>query len=635
MAVDAAADVTVIDRQTIEQSGAVSVPDLLRTEANVLVRGTTGTGMDGQISMRGFGDNSHLRTLVLVDGHRLNSPDMGAMDWQSVPLSNIERVEVVRGGQNVLYGDRAVGGVVKITTKRGAEAGTRIGASIGSFGYVGGSLGHGGALGDVDYYAGLDGYELDGFRDHSSSRGATLSGSMTWYAGDADTLSLRTSYTDSFMQFPGALSYDQMKADPTQSISGQGESDMRSSLNSLLWEGGRSWGAVRIATGLNVRDLDWELDGLYGRNFQTGYSFGPRVRLGSEVNFFMTGVDGSYDSLDFDDLHPDDPRYRRAWAELERLTFSPYVFAQRKLSAKTTVNGGARHEHARTDNLYVDYVDNQVLPFIELGGIGLVPNPDYKNPPDTTTNSFAGIISKDGWAAELSLIQDINENWSAWIGYDRLYRYPVLDEVASYQGFPLSDPLNQDLDPETGNEFEVGLDCSAEQWKISCSSFYMMMDNEIVFDDVANLNRNIGSTRRAGLDAELAMDREWYGAGIRWAFQDARLRGGANDGNRVPLVPWMYGTGSVWVDPAASVRLTLTYSYVSEQYQGNDEENVGRKMDAYGLLAVRADIAVTDYAQIGLAVNNLLDEVYATSAYGGAFYPGAGRSFMAGLTLEF
>jgi len=77
MAVDAAADVTVIDRSTIERSGAVSVPELLRNEANVLLRSFSGNPNDGQIAMRGFGDNSHLRTLILVDGHKLNRLDMG------------------------------------------------------------------------------------------------------------------------------------------------------------------------------------------------------------------------------------------------------------------------------------------------------------------------------------------------------------------------------------------------------------------------------------------------------------------------------------------------------------------------------------------------------------------------------
>ena len=156
MAVDTAADVSVIDRESIEQSGAVSVPDLLSSEGQRAgARERRVMRITGQIAMRGFGDNAHLRTLVLVDGHRLSRPDMGGIGWQSIPVSNIDRIEVIRGGQNVLYGDRAVGGVIKITTKSGADAGTRLGGSVGSFGTVSGYAGQGGALGDLDYYVGV------------------------------------------------------------------------------------------------------------------------------------------------------------------------------------------------------------------------------------------------------------------------------------------------------------------------------------------------------------------------------------------------------------------------------------------------------------------------------------------------
>ena len=95
MAVDTVANTTVIDRQAIEQSGAASVTDLLRSEANVLVRSHSGDPNDGELSMRGFGENSGLRVLVLVDGHKMNRPDMGTTEWRNLPVSNIERIEVV------------------------------------------------------------------------------------------------------------------------------------------------------------------------------------------------------------------------------------------------------------------------------------------------------------------------------------------------------------------------------------------------------------------------------------------------------------------------------------------------------------------------------------------------------------
>ena len=97
----------------------------------------------------------------------------------------------------------------------------------------------------------------------------------------------------------------------------------------------------------------------------------------------------------------------------------------------------------------------------------------------------------------------------------------------------------------------------------------------------------------------------------------------------------MYGTFSVWVDPVKPLRLTMLYSYVSDQYQGNDEENVGPKLDAYGLLGLRMNAILGDYVSLELSVDNVLDKTYASAAYSGAYYPGNGRAFRAGLTVEF
>ena len=377
-------------------------------------------------------------------------------------------------------------------------------------------------------------------------------------------------------------------------------------------------------------------------NEQYGVSLGPRIRWGGEDDFWMGGVDMNYDTLNFEGFDSQDfsgLRVTTSEAEFNRLTCSPYLFVQRKIVPLVVLNGGVRYEHARTKALNRDYVDSQLFPTYQ-GNRGEYDNPYYSASPDlNSTNSYDGTVSKDGWTAELSLACEVREGWSVWAGYDRLYRYPVIDEVASYQGYSLSDPLNKKLDPETGNQFEVGVSGAFNEWECSFTTFFMAMDNEIVFventNDNTRLNANLGATRRYGVEGEIGLNRGWYGASTRWTVQEALLHGGENDGNRIPLVPWNHGVFSVWVQPEARIRFALSYDYVSKQYQGNDEENVGRMMDAYGLVGLRLNIAATDSIRIEAVMDNLLDETYAPLAYGGAFYPGAGRSFRMGLHMEF
>ena len=75
---------------------------------------------DGGITMRGFESND---ILVMVDGQPVNNGWNGAVDWSMIPVQNIEKIEVVRGAASSLYGGRAVGGVIQITTKQNKDEG--------------------------------------------------------------------------------------------------------------------------------------------------------------------------------------------------------------------------------------------------------------------------------------------------------------------------------------------------------------------------------------------------------------------------------------------------------------------------------------------------------------------------------
>jgi len=111
----ALASVSVIDRTAIEQSGSSDVLTLLRSQAGVdIVRGG-GLGQQTSVFMRGSNSN---HVLVLIDGVRVASATTGAYAWEQLPLSQIERIEIVRGPRAALFGSDAIGGVVQIFTRR-------------------------------------------------------------------------------------------------------------------------------------------------------------------------------------------------------------------------------------------------------------------------------------------------------------------------------------------------------------------------------------------------------------------------------------------------------------------------------------------------------------------------------------
>lgn len=110
------ADVVVIDAERIRNSNADSVEDLLRRQGGMQLSRSGGPGQNASVLIRGASSSS---TVVLVDGVRVGSATLGQVEFESLSLSQIDRIEVLRGPGSSLYGADAVGGVIQIFTKRG------------------------------------------------------------------------------------------------------------------------------------------------------------------------------------------------------------------------------------------------------------------------------------------------------------------------------------------------------------------------------------------------------------------------------------------------------------------------------------------------------------------------------------
>ena len=123
--------VFVLERAQIERTGLQSVGDILQdlTTHGAALNTTVNNGGTGEtfVDLRNLGPN---RTLVLVNGRRWITGIGGAVDLNSIPLSIIERIEVLKDGASALYGSDAIAGVINITTRDrydGAESTAHLG----------------------------------------------------------------------------------------------------------------------------------------------------------------------------------------------------------------------------------------------------------------------------------------------------------------------------------------------------------------------------------------------------------------------------------------------------------------------------------------------------------------------------
>ena len=154
--------VTVITAEEIERKQARTVADILRDVPGLAVSNTGGKGRDTAIRIRGA---EAYHTKLIVDGIDLSDPSRGqpSYDFGHLLASDVERIEVVRGPQSLLYGGDAVGGVISITTKRGKRAPKVTGfAEMGSHHTYTGSAGVTGSTERVNYALTATHFETDG-----------------------------------------------------------------------------------------------------------------------------------------------------------------------------------------------------------------------------------------------------------------------------------------------------------------------------------------------------------------------------------------------------------------------------------------------------------------------------------------
>lgn len=647
-ALDTPVDVVVIDRQEIENSLAKDVPELLSLEANLLFSNIAGSR---NVAMRGFGENSGLRTLILIDGQPLNPADMGRINWEQIPLDTVESIEVLRGGNNVLYGDKALAGVIKIETRRRGGNQLEVNGSLGSDDFSEASLI--GSIGDDRWglRAGVSRLEDGGYRENAKnlSKSFELSGGYTFNLGD--DVDFRFAQSDLSLQFPGGLSYREFKDDPRQSLNlGDEGSEVEQTSLVARYVGSRDWGSLELLAGYDENETDWTFGaGSYGENDQSGLSLRPRGRLELEQMAFIGGFDFYYDRLNFNRFVDEARSLPNSEAEIEEYRSSLYGLVEYDLNSSLTVSAGLRHEWVLYEVDYIAYDETRYSPFLETNR-GLRPNPNFSLVPVVLEgDSYAEVIREEGTAGEFSLNFRVDEVLSLWAGYDRVYRYPVFDERATYQGFPQAEDANVNLEAEEGDNFEIGFKFIGASHRVYLTGFFLMMENEIIYDPdavgsntvgdtdvlVRGLNVNLGAVDRYGVDFSWVYERDEHGFSISVAYTETEMKEGVGKGHSVPLAPEWHTTSQIWWEPADPLRVNLAHRYVGSRYQGGDFTNTQRKLEAHSLVDLGLDLQVSPHAKVYTRISNLFDESFAESAFSGSYYSGRGRFFNSGIQLKF
>lgn len=606
-AYSSAASVTVISREEIRSSGARTLPDVLKYQAGLNVMPLYGSiGADTSIDMRGFGEGASSRTLVLLNGQRLNSLDSINVDWGLVPLDSIERVEILNGSGSVLYGDNAVGGVINIVTARRPD-GVHAVVGAGSRNSRQLSAGFSSRFDAVDVNLSLDRQDTDGWRNNNEQKRENVGGRLG-VGFDKGEVFVDLGWSNLDFGLPGSLTKSQFRSNPRQAET----SDSYSRRNNAFLRPGLEFqitDALKFAAEIGYSDSESTVytsnycvwDTCFEVRSTDVLSFTPRFQwkhgLGSLSSRTTIGVDYYDGRLTADKSGSDHGPVSKS-VRIDQSSRALYLQNQTDLTSALVFTAGARYQK----------IDQSAS---DSSGLRL------SNDHDRTIG-------------ELGLSYRLSAATRVFARAGTTFRNPNLDELTTFSGF-----VSRPVRPERGTFLDVGVDVSGPSYSLKAAIYDLEMKDEIAWNGATFENENLSRTRHRGIEVSgrYRIDPQWQLVG-GIDLQRAEFREGVDNGKKIPLVPAVKIDAGVSFRPMPAVALSLMANHVGERYFGGDTANSGEKLASYTVADFVASWQHSDWT-VRARVLNLTDRKYSPFGYYGSYYPADGRSFFVDLRYNF
>ena len=575
--------IIVLDAGALKTSQTASISDILRTVPSIAIARNGGVGSQTSVFIRG-GESS--QTLVLIDGVRINDPSSpnAAFDFGALLTGNIDRVEVLRGPNSVIWGSQAIGGVISVRTVEPTESFTANAlAEYGSYNTAQARANVAGTSGIFSGSVGAGYYRTDGISALSAGtekdgyKNFSANGKLKVNFSDALNLDLRGYYNKGRVEFDdpfGATANTFPVTNNEQFIGYVG-------LNSTLFD-----------------------DHLKGR---LSYSRTDISRIGTEPNvpfsFNVNRLKGTIDRFEYHGTFDiADPVTLNFGAEHERSfasTFFPAGGGTAPSKAKNSVTSG--------------FGQLTLRPLKGLTLTGGVRYDDYSlYGGQTTFGANFAYAPGDG-------------NTVFRGTYAEGFRAPTLTEALLPFG-------NTALKPETAKSYDVGIEHSFLDGRATASATYFRRNSNdtITFSFVTFQSENIARTRSEGVELGLALrpsDRLTLSA--QYSLVDATSQSlGATFGNQLARRP--KDNASVIVDWKSPWGLALGGTVTLTGDSFNNLSNTVR-LDGFASASLRASYPVTDQFELFGRVENLFDVAYETVRTYGTL----GRNAYVGVRAKF
>lgn len=559
--------VTVITAAEIQSIQGPDITRVLERVPGITITRNGGPGSFTGVRLRG---SDAEQVLVLVDGVRLEdvSAPSGGFDFGTLTPGGVERIDVLRGSNSIVWGSAAIGGVIAVQSRdlNGVEASAELGAndsyladaSAGLSGDFGALTLNGGYSESNGVSAAASGTEPDGFRQ--------------WRVGGRGRVNLSQD-----LAIVATARYADTRTDidgfgpPTYSVFGDTPEyqDTRQASGRV---GLRYTGSdLTLNTGFAISDTRRDY---YDPTFGTAPSYGYK---GRSERVDLTG----------------------------RLN----------LPANFTLDFGGDSEWTRFSSTFDAEAKANLTSGHALLGWS-----------DGRANLAAGVRVDDhsrfgtAWTFGANGSFELTGDLRLRASYGEGFKAPTLYQL-------LSDYGNAALNPERSKSYDAGLEWGAAYGKVHAAVTVFRRDsrNLITFVSCASLNAcatrpfglydNVGLARAQGVEAELGArptDTLHLQAAYTYLETENRTPGNANRGKDLARRPAHALTlSSDWTTPLAGLTLGADLRLVGDSF---DNASNTRRLDGYALTTVRASFPLTEKVELYGRVENLFDVKYQTVA---------------------
>lgn len=675
---NSASSVSLITTRQLASYPVQRFSNLLSLIPGLTVVNSDGIGRSPIVGIRGFyggGEAEYIK--VLIDGVPINDLENGIANWNVIPVKDIRKIELIKGGGSAAYGDAAMGGVLNVITNPVDKTEVSGEFGIGNFkSYnIGANIKSKIGSNPFRIYASHD--LSEGFRDHSNWASTNFGGSLYIPLSKRSGLSLSTYNQLVKTKEPGPIVDEILDNDRKSSLDyfrADGKDESRYSAHLIYKSQFAHHSELQANFNFQHKSINnistliqpvFIVDTMFQpkRVFDTtfygdtkrrklntstmkyGVNYIKNLKLPQEHELrIIVGWDGSAGF------------YQSQWVDVFKGFEIDYSNSYNPTDIINSDGKGTRIENGLFFNGEMSFFRRYKL----IAGFrydNIRDNYEGKTP-DT---SFSPVNSS--FSPKIGLTADIASNnqykGSIYLNYNESFKAPAIDQLTDFKSgnfavflepFPqyyvfipyLASPFsNSALKPQKSKSWEIG---TYQYVKVSeqisltaqLSVYTTRVRDEIDFDLSTLSYQNISETSHQGIEASLNLDfLEQWRASLNYSLSEVKFLKGENDGKRLKGIPKHNFQTYVGYYSDQGLFGAVMFNYLADNFLDDDN---AQKLNDFGFVNLKLGYRINQIS-LNLGIDNLFNDHYSSNGYnlyGTNFYfPSAGRIIKANIEFNF